>query len=269
MGILDENDLVAHQLPFAPEMVTLGQLLRQRGKSRFDLYRVPAAKSETKLVFGGDVMLGRSCAAKIQNGRDPFEGISSLIRQSSFAAANLECTISNLGVASNRYAFRAPAKSAQLLRQAGFDAMGLANNHALDFGPAALHDSAARLLKEQIQPVGVETPSRNACDPSFVSLSDGKKVALLAISAFTSSERVASLISEGSEQSTDRHFAEYCYRAKGSARETRTQLIVAVQREHLTEAERVSLDKRYEEIGRMLSGLIRRLRGNPAGSSQR
>jgi four helix bundle protein len=85
----------------------------------------------------------------------------------------------------------------------------------------------------------------------------------------SSSERVASLISEGSEQSTDRHFAEYCYRAKGSARETRTQLIVAVQREHLTEAERVSLDKRYEEIGRMLSGLIRRLRGNPAGSSQR
>ena len=33
----------------------------------------------------------------------------------------------------------------------------------------------------------------------------------------SSSERVASLIAEGSEQSTDRHFAQYCYRAKGSA----------------------------------------------------
>ena len=32
MGILDENDLVAHQLPAAPELVTLGQLLRERGK---------------------------------------------------------------------------------------------------------------------------------------------------------------------------------------------------------------------------------------------
>src|SRR3954467_8362709 len=50
-----------------------------------------------------------------------------------------------------------------------------------------------------------------------------------------SSERVASLISEGSEQSTDRHFAEYCYRSKGSAREMRTQLLVAVQRAHMTE----------------------------------
>src|SRR5215471_4988342 len=42
MGILDENDLLAHQLPVAPEMVTLGQLLRKRKKDRFDLYRVPA-----------------------------------------------------------------------------------------------------------------------------------------------------------------------------------------------------------------------------------
>ena len=182
IGILDENDLVAHQLPAAPELVTLGQLLRERRKNRFDLYRVPPAKSAARLIFGGDVMLGRSCAAKIQNGTDPFEGIASLIRQASFAAANLECTISNLGGATNRYAFRAPAQSAQLLRRAGFDAMGLANNHALDFGPVALHDSAAHLLREEIEPVGVETPTRKACDPSFFSLSDGKKIALLAIS---------------------------------------------------------------------------------------
>jgi len=182
MGILDENDLVAHQLPGAPELVTLGQLLRERRKNRFDLYRVPPAKSAARLIFGGDVMLGRSCAAKIQNGTDPFEGISSLIRQASFAAANLECTISNLGGATNRYAFRAPAQSAQLLRRAGFDAMGLANNHALDFGTVALHDSAAHLLREEIEPVGVETPTRKACDPSFFSLSDGKRIALLAIS---------------------------------------------------------------------------------------
>src|SRR4029453_5322875 len=182
MGLLDENDLVAHQLPGAPEVVTLGQLLRERRKNRFDLFRVPSPKSAARLIFGGDVMLGRSCAAKIQNGTDPFEGISSLIRQASFAAANLECTISNLGESTNRYAFRAPAQSAQLLRRAGFDAMGLANNHSLDFGPVALHDSAAHLLQEEIEPVGVETPTRKACDASFFSLSDGKKIALLAIS---------------------------------------------------------------------------------------
>jgi poly-gamma-glutamate synthesis protein (capsule biosynthesis protein) len=113
---------------------------------------------------------------------DPFEGISSLVGQASFAAANLECTISNLGRSTNRYAFRAPAQSAQLLRHAGFDVMGLANNHALDFGAVALHDSAARLLREQIQPVGVDTLTSKACDPSFFSLPNGKKIGLLAIS---------------------------------------------------------------------------------------
>jgi Bacterial capsule synthesis protein PGA_cap len=191
LGILDENDLVAHQLPGAPELVTLGELLRQRRKNRFDLFRVPSPKSAARLIFGGDVMLGRSCAAKIQNGIDPFEGISSRVRGASFAAANLECTISNLGGSTNRYAFRAPAESAQLLRRAGFDAMGLANNHSLDFGPVALHDSAAHLLREEIEPVGVKTATRKVCDPSFYSVSDEKKIALFAISAFGQDSEIA------------------------------------------------------------------------------
>ena len=194
MGILDENDLVAHQLPVAPELVTLGELLRQRGKNGFDLYCVPSANSTARLIFGGDVMLGRSCAAKIQNGTDPFERISSVIRHASFAAANLECTISKLGRATNRYSFRAPIQSAQLLREAGFDAMGLANNHALDFGLNALDDSAANLLGEEIEPVGVEGPAKKAFDPSFFPLSDGKQIALLAINDVNSkpSSQIAS-----------------------------------------------------------------------------
>ena len=181
IGVLDENDLVAHQLPSAPELVTLGHLLRERKKNHFDLYRVPPPESAAQLIFGGDVMLGRSCATKIQNGADPFKGISSLVRGACFAAANLECTISNLGESTKRYAFRAPTQSAQLLRRTGFDAMSLANNHALDFGPVALHDSVAHLLRQEIQPAGVETPTREACDPSYYTLPDGNKIALLAI----------------------------------------------------------------------------------------
>jgi four helix bundle protein len=75
----------------------------------------------------------------------------------------------------------------------------------------------------------------------------------------SSSERVASLIAEGFEQSTDRHFAQYCYRSRGSCRETRTQLIVGVQRHHLSESERGGLELRYEEIAKMLTGLIAHL----------
>ena len=238
IGVVDENDLVAHQLPGAPELVTVGELLRERGKNRFDLYRVPPAKSAARLIFGGDVMLGRSCAAKIQNGTDPFEGISSLIRQASFAAANLECTISNLGESTNRYAFRAPAQSAQLLRRAGFDAMGLANNHSLDFGPVALHDSAAHLLREEIEPVGVETPTRKACDPSFFSLPDGKKIALLAISAF----------GQDSEIATESHRAELKI-AIGNARSC-ADLIVCLVHWGIENSEQITDEQR--ELARWL-----------------
>jgi hypothetical protein len=181
VGILDENDLVAHQLGGAPEILTLGELLKQRRKKCFDLLRVPPPKPAATLIFGGDVMLGRSCAARIENGRDPFAGIAPLLRGASFAAANLECTISNLGDSAQRYAFRAPAQSAQLLRRSGFLAMGLANNHALDFGTAALDDCAAHLVQEQVQPIGAGKPGRSALAPSFFSMLDGKRIALLAI----------------------------------------------------------------------------------------
>ena len=74
-----------------------------------------------------------------------------------------------------------------------------------------------------------------------------------------SSESVASLIAEGFEQSTDRHFAQYLYRARGSTREARTQLIVARDRRHISETERVRLSERLEETAKMATGLIRYL----------
>jgi len=181
VGILDENDLVAHQLGGTPEILTLGELLKERRKKCFDLLRVPQPKPAATLVFGGDVMLGRSCAAKIENGIDPFAGIAPLLHSASFAAANLECTISNLGYSAERYAFRAPERSAQLLRRSGFRAMGLANNHALDFGAAALDDCAAHLVQDQIEPIGLGKSGGNTYTPSFFSVLDGKRIALLAI----------------------------------------------------------------------------------------
>ena len=75
-----------------------------------------------------------------------------------------------------------------------------------------------------------------------------------------SSERVASLVAEGFEQKTDRHFAAYLYMAKGSSAETRTQLRVAIGRGYLDEEKRACLTEKYLEIERMLRALIRRLK---------
>jgi four helix bundle protein len=75
------------------------------------------------------------------------------------------------------------------------------------------------------------------------------------------SVRVVSNIAEGFEQKTDRHFARYLYDARGSAAEIRVQLRVAVSRGYLRENDRAAMAAHYEEIGRMLSGLITYLEG--------
>ena len=74
-----------------------------------------------------------------------------------------------------------------------------------------------------------------------------------------SSERVPSLISEGFGQKTDRHFASYLYSARGSSKETRTHLHVASTRRHISEKERDELQGRYNEVEKMLTGLINHL----------
>lgn len=74
-----------------------------------------------------------------------------------------------------------------------------------------------------------------------------------------SSERVVSVIAEGFEQKTDRHFAASLYMARGSSAETRTQLRIAERRCYVTIQTRLKLDEKYEEIKRMLTGLIRHL----------
>jgi len=74
-----------------------------------------------------------------------------------------------------------------------------------------------------------------------------------------SSSRVPALIAEGFEQKTDRHFAHYLYLARGSAKETKTHLIVAVKRRHLAATECDGLCRDYDEIARVSSGLIQHL----------
>jgi four helix bundle protein len=75
-----------------------------------------------------------------------------------------------------------------------------------------------------------------------------------------SSDRVAPLIAEGFGQQTDRHFASYLYRARGSCNETRAHVELARDKRFVTEAECTSLCAEYVVIGKMLTRLIQHLR---------
>jgi four helix bundle protein len=97
-----------------------------------------------------------------------------------------------------------------------------------------------------------------AADELFALLRDMKlgRDRDLAAQLDRASVRVISDIAEGFEQKTDRHFAKYLYDAKGGSAEIRAQLSIAATRASITEADRLRVSALYEEIGRMLSGLI-------------
>lgn len=68
--------------------------------------------------------------------------------------------------------------------------------------------------------------------------------------------RVISDIAEGFEQKTDRGFARCLYDSRGGAAEIRAQLALASSRCPSAVEECGAITRQYDEIGRMLTGLI-------------
>ena len=155
LGVLDRNDIVAHQLEGAPELLSLGRLLASRKTDRFDVLRAPNELSGADLVVGGDVMLGRTIGAAIENGANPFAAIRQRLERASNRIVNLECVLSEKGIPTvgKRYLFRAPLDAMRVLTSARIDAVSLANNHARDFGPDGLLDAVARLQANKISAI--------------------------------------------------------------------------------------------------------------------
>ncbi|HEX8280857.1 MAG TPA: CapA family protein, partial [Chthoniobacterales bacterium] len=182
-GVLDGGDIVAHQLEGAPELLPLSELLRARGRERFDLLRVPAAAARPDLLIGGDIMLGRSVSDAVVAGADPFAGISHLLADAPVRLANLECVISERGtpVEGKKFTFRAPPSAAASLGGAGWNVLGLANNHASDFGPIGLRDSIDHLRANGLAVVGTAETIDQRYAPHVVTTDAGKRIALLAV----------------------------------------------------------------------------------------
>jgi poly-gamma-glutamate capsule biosynthesis protein CapA/YwtB (metallophosphatase superfamily) len=119
------------------------------------------------LAFVGDVMLGTTFPDETGKSLPPDDGknllaeVTPVLSSADIAFGNLEGPLVDGGVsakcgpvshkkrakakAKTCWAFRVPTRYGQYLKDAGFDVMGLANNHALDFGPAG-RESSIRVL---------------------------------------------------------------------------------------------------------------------------
>ena len=117
----------------------------------------------------------------------PFERVAPLLAGNDLLIGNLEGTFTNRGERLDKYyTFRAPPALAETLRGAGFDAVTLANNHALDFGLVGLRDTLDALDAIGVSYFGAGLNRREAEAPLIVEAA-GAFIALLGFSGVQSS----------------------------------------------------------------------------------
>jgi poly-gamma-glutamate synthesis protein (capsule biosynthesis protein) len=135
-----------------------------------------------RLLAVGDLMLARTVGDRLQqNGPNwPFAGVADLLAQGDIVIGNLECVIAEQGQPQPKaYTFRAPPVAAEALARAGFDLVGLANNHALDYGVEGLADMLPRLREAGVATVGAGADEAAAHSPTVVT-HHGLRVGFLA-----------------------------------------------------------------------------------------
>jgi hypothetical protein len=175
-----------------PDLAAYPWLYLRDGKA------LDAAEDTIQVIVVGDVMLGRGVSGE----PDPFGATASWLRGADLALGNLECAIAQEGSSpepttqvpgenssQQPYHLVAPPGSASLLREAGFDLLGLANNHALDRGLAGLADTAKLLEAAGLTPFGAGPDLPSAYRP-VVRAVGGLRLAFLAFNAVPSPRAV-------------------------------------------------------------------------------
>ena len=133
----------------------------------------------------GDVTFGESVGPAIaaHGGAYPWAFVGSTLRSADITVGNLETAVSTRGVAAvKEFTFRGPPGALVPMRDvAGFDVLTLANNHTVDFGPAALLDTVKAVHAAGIQTIGAGANDLQARRPAIVE-AGGLRVAFLGYS---------------------------------------------------------------------------------------
>jgi poly-gamma-glutamate capsule biosynthesis protein CapA/YwtB (metallophosphatase superfamily) len=135
--------------------------------------QVAAVSEPARLVFVGDVMLGRNVAPVVAS--DPasvFERLRPAVVAADLAFANLESPLTDRPHVTGEHALEADPAAAALLAGAGFDVVGLANNHATDAGPDTVLDSLTALDAAGLVGVGAGADADEATAPLVAEVGD-------------------------------------------------------------------------------------------------
>lgn len=94
------------------------------------------------IAMTGDIMMGTTyptAALPANEGRGLFKDVAPILQKADIAVGNLEGTLCDGGQSTKKsgkysYAFRTPVSFGARLKEAGYDFLSMANNHAFDFG---------------------------------------------------------------------------------------------------------------------------------------
>lgn len=139
--------------------------------------------AETVTILGvGDIMLGStypdSRDLPPNDGKDSLTAVAPILRTGDITFGNLEGPLTEGGVTGkagkNSYVFRCPPRYGNYLKDAGFDVLSVANNHANDFGERGRHSTIRTL-----EALGIKHAGATKADVAYLTVR-GKRIAFLA-----------------------------------------------------------------------------------------
>lgn len=158
-----ESDTVADPEPLKPDQIKTGPKRSIKTAPPRTLINIAAV---------GDMMIGTDYPQNHlpdDDGVSFFSGVAPILAAADLAVGNLEGTLIDGGEPrktcknlSACYLFRSPARYAQHYRDAGFDALSVANNHARDFG-----EEGRTATMQALDAVGIHHSGRTGEFASF------------------------------------------------------------------------------------------------------
>lgn len=143
-----------------------------------------------RILFAGDIMLDNGPGNVVANGKDPFEACAPIFEGIDLSIGNLECVLGRGGeMRLKPYVFRGASDSPRFLKKY-FNAVSLANNHSLDFGPGGMVEMLALLEREKLPNFGGGLNLKQAMAP-FVTEIKGHKIAIFGFNEFYAEDYAA------------------------------------------------------------------------------
>jgi hypothetical protein len=120
------------------------------------------------MAFAGDVHFEEYLAPLA---RDPhaLDELRSSLGAADLAMVNLETAITERGTKIGKeFHFRSPSSALDTIKSAGIDAVSMANNHGVDYGPVGLQDTLAAKRTSPIPVVGIGADRAEALAPAVL-----------------------------------------------------------------------------------------------------